>query len=91
MKKLTVNMLFAVLLCAATSAAWAGAGVKAIYQVSADQLWQMVDFHQPPENIMPPIASSTLSANGTGATKINQLQGGGEVPPCSAVLKVLAS
>ncbi len=79
MKKLTVTTLFTTLLCAAASPAWAGAGVKAVYQVSADELWRTIDFHQPSENIMPPIASSERSGNGNGATKINRLQGGGEV------------
>ncbi|MDC1287626.1 SRPBCC family protein [Gammaproteobacteria bacterium] len=79
MKRMTFRVLFAVGLCAIVSQAWAGAGVKAVYQVSADELWQTIEFHQPSENIMPPIASSKLSGNGNGATKINQLKGGGEV------------
>lgn len=53
--------------------------VTAVYQVSADELWKTVDFHQPSENIMPPIASSRRTGDGLGATKINVLQGGGEV------------
>ena len=57
----------------------ADTGVTAVYKVSADQLWKTVDFHQPSENIMPPIASSQRSGNGVGATKVNTLQGGGEV------------
>ncbi|MBI1397792.1 MAG: hypothetical protein GC151_17610 [Betaproteobacteria bacterium] len=57
----------------------ANAGVTAVYKVSADRLWQAVDFHQPSENIMPPIASSTLHGKGLGARKVNTLQGGGEV------------
>jgi hypothetical protein len=57
----------------------ADTGVTAVYQVSADQLWETVDFHQPSENIMPPIASSTRAGEGVGATKVNALQGGGEV------------
>ncbi len=56
-----------------------GTGVTAVYQVSADQLWKTVDFHQPSETIMPPIASSQRTGTGIGATKINVLQGGGEV------------
>lgn len=53
--------------------------VSAIYKVSADKLWDTVDFHQPSENIMPPIASSSREGEGVGATKINVLDGGGEV------------
>lgn len=56
-----------------------GAGVTAVYQVPADELWETVDFHQPSETIMPPIASSQRTGEGIGATKINVLQGGGEV------------
>lgn len=74
------------LLCLALAAALflsaratADTGVKAVYQVSADELWETVDFHQPSEAIMPPIASSTRSGEGVGATKVNALQGGGEV------------
>ena len=62
-----------------TPLANADSGVTAIYKVSADELWQTVDFHQPSENIMPPIASSTRDGEGLGATKINNLNGGGEV------------
>ncbi len=53
--------------------------VSAIYQVSAEKLWKTVDFHQPSENIMPPIASSRREGEGVGATKINFLDGGGEI------------
>ena len=61
-------------------AAFANSGVVAVYETSADQLWQTVDFHQPSENIMPPIASSERSGEGVGATKINSLAGdGGEI------------
>jgi len=54
-------------------------GVTAVYRASADQLWEMVDFHQPSENIMPPIASSVRDGEGLGARKVNTLQGGGDV------------
>ena len=57
----------------------AGAKVTAVYQVSADELWRTVDFHQPSENVMPPIESSKRTGNGVGATKVNTLQGGGDV------------
>jgi hypothetical protein len=56
-----------------------GTAVTAVYQVSADVLWKTVDFHQPSEAIMPPIASSERVGNGIGATKTNVLQDGGEV------------
>ena len=79
MNKLILKTLCFALLCATAPQASAGAGVKAVYQVSAERLWRTIDFHQPSENIMPPIASSELSGNGNGATKINQLRGGGEV------------
>ena len=59
--------------------AHANAEITAVYSTSADELWSAVDFHQPSENIMPPIASSALSGKGVGATKINSLNGGGEV------------
>jgi len=58
----------------------ADSGVTAVYNASPDELWAVVDFHQPSENIMPPIASSVLSGEGVGATKINTLaEGGGEI------------
>lgn len=53
--------------------------VSAIYNASDDELWHTVDFHQPSENVMPPIASSRREGEGVGATKINTLDGGGEV------------
>jgi hypothetical protein len=56
-----------------------GIGVTAVYQVSAAELWKTVDFHQPSETIMPPIASSQRTGEGLGATKVNTLQGGGDV------------
>lgn len=58
---------------------FANTAVTAVYQTSADELWETVDFHQPSENIMPPISSSARSGEGLGATKINTLEGGGEV------------
>ena len=58
----------------------ADSGVVAVYEASPDALWALVDFHQPSENIMPPIASSMRSGEGLGATKINTLAGeGGEI------------
>ena len=57
----------------------AGAGVTAVYKTSADELWKTVDFHQPSENIMPPIETSVRAGEGLGATKVNSLKGGGEV------------
>lgn len=54
-------------------------GVTAVYRIPADELWKTVDFHQPSETIMPPIASSQRTGHGIGATKVNVLQGGDEV------------
>lgn len=62
-----------------SSAAMADAGVTAVYETSADKLWEMVDFHQPSEAIMPPIASSERDGEGVGATKVNTLADGGEI------------
>jgi len=56
-----------------------GTGVTAVYQVPAAELWKTVDFHQPSETIMPPIASSQRTGQGLGAIKVNTLQGGGDV------------
>ncbi len=56
-----------------TSVAHADAGIEAVYETSPEKLWALVDFHQPSENIMPPIASSERSGEGVGATKINTL------------------
>ncbi len=53
--------------------------ITAIYKVSADKLWDLVQFHKPSENIMPPIESSKLTGNGVGAIKLNNLKGGGEL------------
>ena len=66
-------------LMAGATAAFADAGVKATYKASAAELWQAVDFHQPSENIMPPIESSKRTGEGVGALKVNMLRGGGEV------------
>ncbi len=79
MKKQIITWITAVGLLTTMSAALAQAGITAIYKVSADELWKTVDFHQPSENIMPPIASSTRDGEGLGALKINILKGGGEV------------
>ena len=68
------------LLVFAATAAGADSGVAAVYKVPAAELWRTVDFHQPSERIMPPIASSTREGKGLGATKINVLRNdGGEV------------
>ena len=53
------------------SVAQADSGVVAVYETSPDKLWALVDFHQPSENIMPPIGKSERSGEGVGATKIN--------------------
>ncbi len=79
MKSLTSQMTIATTLLALSLSAYGGAGVTTVYQTSADELWSIVDFHQPSENIMPPIESSALTGKGVGATKINSLNGGGEV------------
>jgi len=55
-----------------------GAAVTAVYRVAAEELWKTVDFHQPSESIMPPIAKSRRTGEGLGATKVNTLQGGGD-------------
>ena len=56
-----------------------GTGVTAVYKVPAAELWKTVDFHQPSETIMPPIARSERTGEGLGATKVNTLHGGGDV------------
>ena len=73
------RILFAALggLFALTSGAQADSGVVAVYDTTPDKLWALIDFHQPSENIMPPIASSARSGEGVGATKINTLGGDG--------------
>ncbi len=55
----------------------ADTGVVAVYEATPEQLWSTVDFHQPSENIMPPIASSRRTGEGVGATKINKLASDG--------------
>lgn len=79
MKKHAIGWMAVLWFLATTSDAVAQAGISAVYKVSADQLWSTVDFHQPSENIMPPIASSTRDGEGLGALKVNTLKGGGEV------------
>ncbi len=61
------------------SAASADTRITALYETHADDLWAAVDFHQPSENVMPPIESSERIGTGIGAIKINTLAGGGEV------------
>lgn len=79
MKNFLVGGAVAISLVASVSMAAADAGITVTYDVSADTLWETVDFHQPSENIMPPIASSTRDGEGLGALKVNMLNGGGEV------------
>ena len=62
---------------AMSSVALADNGVVAVYETTPDKLWAMVDFHQPSETIMSPIASSERDGDGVGATKINSLTGDG--------------
>lgn len=56
-----------------------GTGVTAVFKAPAAELWKTVDFHQPSETIMPPIASSQRTGEGLGAKKVNTLHGGGDV------------
>ena len=79
MNRLIARSVLALGLLSVASGASANAEIAVVYQTSADELWKTVDFHQPSENIMPPIASSVRHGEGLGATKINTLQGGGEV------------
>lgn len=60
---------------AAIPAAHADSGVVATYDATPDQIWEMVDFHQPSENIMPPISTSERTGEGVGAVKYNTLAG----------------
>lgn len=60
-----------------SSSAMAGAEIKATYKAPADELWRMVEFHQPSENIMPPVSASEVIGKGVGARKLNTLDGGG--------------
>jgi len=69
--------VFAIAAFSYLPAAHADSGVVATYETTPDKLWEMVDFHKPSENIMPPIASSERSGEGIGATKINTLADGG--------------
>ncbi|MDX1609818.1 MAG: SRPBCC family protein [Halofilum sp. (in: g-proteobacteria)] len=71
--------LLTVLVAAVPITTRADTGVSAVYNVPAGKLWQTIDFHQPSENVMPPVASSTREGRGLGATKVNVLKGGGEV------------
>ena len=58
----------------------ADAGFSKTYNKSAKELFALVDFHQPSEAIMPPIASSKVEGKGVGAIKINNLKdNGGEI------------
>ncbi len=66
-------------LFAFSTSAMADAEITATYKTSADKLWKLVEFHQPSENIMPPIETSKLTGNGVGAIKLNNLKGGGEL------------
>ncbi len=64
----------------AASLAHADTGVEAVYEATPEQIWEMVDFHQPSENVMPPISGSERTGEGVGALKTNTLaDGGGEV------------
>lgn len=79
MRKLTFFVAVIATVFAFSTSAKADAGVTAIYKVSADKLWDLVEFHKPSENIMPPIESSKLTGKGVGAIKLNNLKGGGEI------------
>jgi|GEM_PF-2531245 len=79
MKVLSFYIAAIIATFAITTSAMAGAEQSATYKVSADELWKLVDFHQPAENIMPPIESSKLEGNGIGAIKLANLKGGGEL------------
>ena len=79
MNQLVARPILALGLLALASSASANAEIAVVYQTSADELWKAVGFHQPSENIMPPIASSKRMGEGLGATKVNTLKGGGEV------------
>jgi Polyketide cyclase / dehydrase and lipid transport len=64
---------------ALATSAMAGASIDVTYKAPADELWKLVEFHQPSENIMPPVESSELVGNGVGARKLAALKGGGEL------------
>lgn len=76
MKRMSIGVLSLALL---TAPAFADSRVEATYEATPDQLFEMVDFHKPSENVMPPVESSKREGEGVGATKINTLSGGGEV------------
>lgn len=57
----------------------ADAGFSKTYNKLAKELFALVDFHQPSEAIMPPIASSKVVGKGLGAIKINNLKDNGGV------------
>lgn len=79
MKRFSITTLIVAAL-ACSSFANADSGIVATYQTTPEKLWELVDFHKPSENIMPPIASSKRMGKGVGATKVNTLGGdGGEV------------
>lgn len=61
------------------TSAFANAEKTATYKASAEELWKLVEFHQPSENIMPPVTSSKVIGTGVGARKLNTLDGGGEL------------
>lgn len=79
MKLLTYIATTITLMLMVSTSASADATMKGTYKVSAEKLWALVEFHQPSENIMPPIASSKLIGKGVGARKINKLDGDGEI------------
>lgn len=60
-----------------TTSAFADAKLTATYKASADELWKLVEFHQPSENIMPPVVSSEVIGKGVGARKVSKFDGGG--------------
>ena len=72
--------LLPLVLVAWSPLAAADSGVVAVYDTTPDALWALVDFHEPSERIMPPIAASERTGEGVGATKINTLaEGGGRI------------
>ncbi len=79
MKMITSLAVAIAAACAFTSSATAGAEVTATYKAPADELWKLVEFHQPSEKIMPPVEKSKLVGNGVGALKLDKLNGGGDL------------
>ena len=79
MRLISVYIAVITMIFAFTTSAKADAEVTAIYNVSADKLWDLVEFHKPSEKVMPPIESSHLTGKGVGAVKLNHLKGGGEI------------